>query len=84
VVELLPDLPAGTIGFRVSGTVTRDEYHQMLDPVLVALERGETLNLLTVADDDFHGLDLQPLREGSEGGAVGRAETPEVKAVLKP
>ena len=45
MVELLPDLPAGTIGFRVSGTVTRDEYHQMLDPVLAALERGETINL---------------------------------------
>jgi stage II sporulation SpoAA-like protein len=63
VVELLPDLPAGTIGFRVSGTVTRDEYHQMLDPVLAALERGETINLLTVADDDFHGLDLEALWE---------------------
>jgi hypothetical protein len=45
VVELRPDLPAGTIGLRVSGTVTRDEYHQMLDPVLAALGRGETINL---------------------------------------
>jgi hypothetical protein len=60
---MLPDLPAGTIGFRVSGTVTRDEYHQTLDPVRAALERGETVNLLTVADDDFHGLDLQALLE---------------------
>jgi hypothetical protein len=35
----------------------------MLAPVLAALERGETVNLLTVADDDFHGLDLQALWE---------------------
>ena len=63
MVEVLSDLPPGTFGFRVSGTVTRDEYHQMLDPVLAALERGETVNLLTVADDEFHGLDLQALWE---------------------
>jgi hypothetical protein len=63
VVEALSDLPPGTFGFRVSGTVTRDEYHQMLEPVLAALERGDTVNLLTVADDDFHGLDLQALWE---------------------
>jgi hypothetical protein len=63
VVEAISDLPEGTFGFRVSGTVSRDEYHEMLAPVLAALERGETVNLLTVADDDFHGLDLQALWE---------------------
>ncbi len=63
MVELLTDLPEHTVGFRVSGTITRDEYREMLDPVLERLERGETLNLLTVADDDFHGLDLAALWE---------------------
>ena len=72
MVELLDDLPESTIGFRVSGTITRDEYHQMLDPVLARLEQGETLNLLTVADDDFHGLDLAALWEDLKAaGSVG-------------
>ena len=61
MVEQLRGLPEGTFGFRVSGTITRDEYHEMLDPILAALERGETINLLTVAEDDFHGLDRQAL-----------------------
>jgi hypothetical protein len=69
VVEQFRDLPEGTFGFRVSGTITRDEYHQMLDPVLAALERGETINLLTVADDDFHGLDGQALWEDMKAAA---------------
>lgn len=69
MVEELRDLPDGTFGFRVSGTITRDEYHQMLDPVLAALERGETINLLTVADDDFHGLDGKALWEDMKAAA---------------
>jgi hypothetical protein len=72
VVEVLHDLPPGTIGFRVSGRITRDEYHEMLDPVLAALDRGETIDLLTVADDDFHGLDLGALWEDVQAaGSVG-------------
>jgi hypothetical protein len=69
VVEQLRDLPEGTFGFRVSGTITRDEYNQMLDPVLAALKRGETINLLTVAEDDFQGLDEQALWEDMKAAA---------------
>jgi hypothetical protein len=70
VVEQLRDLPEGTFGFRVSGTITRDEYDQMLDPVLAALKRGETINLLTVAEDDFHGLDGEALWEDMKAAAA--------------
>jgi hypothetical protein len=72
VVELLDDLPGGTLGFRVSGKITRAEYHEMLDPALQRLERGETLSMLVVADDDFHGLDLPALWEDVKAaGSVG-------------
>ena len=72
MVEQLCDLPDGVIGYRVSGTITREEYHQMLEPALAALERGETISLLTVAEDDFHGLDLPALREDLKAaGSVG-------------
>jgi hypothetical protein len=72
VIELLDGLPGGTVGFRVSGRITRDEYHEMLDPVLARLERGEPLSLLIVADDDFHGLDLPALWEDVKAaGSVG-------------
>ena len=62
-VETLYDLPQGTVGWRVAGTLTREEYHEMLDPVLERLEQGETLSLLVVAGDDFHGLDAPALWE---------------------
>ena len=72
MVEVLTDIPEHTFGFRVSGTITREEYHRMLDPVLAALDRGETVNLLTVADDDFHGLELEALWEDMKAaGSVG-------------
>ena len=33
MVERMPDMPAGTIGFRVSGEVEREDYEQVLIPV---------------------------------------------------
>jgi len=72
VVELLDDMPAGTLGFRVSGKITRDEYFQMLDPVRERLERGEKLSFLVVTDDRFHGLELAALWEDVKAaGSVG-------------
>ena len=69
---MVSDLPDGTIGFRVSGTITREEYHQMLDPIVAALDRGEKINLLTVTAPDFHGLELGALWEDMKAeGSVG-------------
>ena len=34
MVEQIDDMPAGTLGFRISGKLTRDEYFQLLDPVV--------------------------------------------------
>jgi len=32
VVEQLPDMPTGTLGFRLSGKLSRDEYFTILEP----------------------------------------------------
>jgi hypothetical protein len=34
-------MPAGSLGFLASGKLTRDEYHQMLEPILEVLDRGQ-------------------------------------------
>jgi len=72
MVERLADFPPGAIGFRVSGTITRDEYHEMLDPVMEMLNRGEKVSFLVETTPDFRGLDLGALWEDVKAaGSVG-------------
>jgi hypothetical protein len=68
VVEQLPGMPAGTLGFRLSGRLTRDEYFRILDPVREQLERGEKVSFLVETTSDFHGLDLGALWEDVKAG----------------
>jgi hypothetical protein len=52
MVELLDDMPAGTLGFRVTGDVTRDDYTGTLEPALErALDAGDGLRTLYVIED---------------------------------
>ncbi len=72
MVERFEEMPAGTLGFLLSGKVTRDEYHELLAPVHTALERGERLRYLVATAPDFHGLDLGALWEDVKAaGSVG-------------
>jgi hypothetical protein len=72
MVERLEDMPAGTLGFRISGKISRDEYHELLAPVLEALDRGEHVRYLVATAPDFHGLDLGALWEDVKAaGSVG-------------
>ncbi len=65
-------MPEGTLGFRLSGRIDRDEYFQILDPIKDKLERGERVSFLVEALDDFHGLDLGALWEDLKvAGSVG-------------
>jgi len=63
MVERIEDMPADTLGFRLSGKLTRDEYFEILDPVREKLERGEKVSFLVETADDFSGLDLGALWE---------------------
>ena len=72
MVVLFDDMPPGTLGFRLSGKLDRDEYFQILNPVLEKLQRGEKVSFLVEAGRDFHGLDLAALWEDVKAaGSVG-------------
>lgn len=55
VIERLEDMPAGTIGFRVNGDVEREDYDNVLTPVLQGAVVGggglRTLYLIEDLDD---------------------------------
>jgi SpoIIAA-like len=52
MVERLPDMPAGTVGFRVAGEVEREDYDDVLVPELrKALDAGTGLRTLYVIED---------------------------------
>jgi SpoIIAA-like len=51
MIERIEDMPAGTIGFRASGRLTRADYHDVLEPTLrEAAESGEIRMLFTLTD----------------------------------
>jgi hypothetical protein len=70
VIEEIPDLPPNTIGFRASGTISRDEYHdQVVAAVRRALELG-TVNVLFETAPDFSGLDLGAIWEDTKAAGT--------------
>jgi hypothetical protein len=73
VVEQIGDLPPGVLGFRCTGKLSRDEYHDdLMQPIYAALQRGETLKMLIELPDEFEGLDLGALWEDMKAaGSVG-------------
>jgi hypothetical protein len=73
MVEPIEGLPAGALGFRLTGRLGRDEYQDaLMQPIYAALDRAEKLNLLIELPDDFQGLDLGALWEDLKAaGSVG-------------
>jgi SpoIIAA-like len=72
VVDELEGMPDGTLGFRISGKISREEYFQLLEPIREQLERGEKVSFLVETAPDFHGLDGGALWEDLKtGGSVG-------------
>jgi hypothetical protein len=53
MIERIEDMPAGTVGLRASGKLTREEYHEALEPALQeAAESGEIRMLFLLTDFD--------------------------------
>jgi hypothetical protein len=72
MVEQLEGMPAGTLGFRISGKINLDEYLLMLNPIREKLERGEKVSFLVETAPDFSGLDMGALWEDLKvAGSVG-------------
>ena len=67
MIEPIDDMPPGTIGFRASGKLTREDYKEVLEPVLRdAAEAGEIRMVFALSD--FKGLEpaawYQDIRTG--------------------
>jgi hypothetical protein len=62
MIEPLPDLPAGVLGFRAVGTVEAADYRTTLDPAIDAvIARGESVNLVYVLGEEFGKYSLSAL-----------------------
>jgi hypothetical protein len=67
MIERIEEMPAGTIGLRASGKLTREDYQQVLEPALQeGVESGE-LRLL-FAMPDFDGLEPGAMIDDVETG----------------
>ena len=59
MIEEITGLPAGTLGFKVSGNVTGDDYDNVLTPAIdKAIEEFDRIKLLAQIGPDFKGYSL--------------------------
>ena len=59
MIEEITGLPTGTLGFRVSGNVTGDDYDNVLTPAIdKAIEEFDRIKLLAQIGPDFKGYSL--------------------------
>ncbi len=55
MVEVIPDMPPGTLGFRVSERLVREDYAEVLVPPLrKAVDAGEPLRVLYAIGPQLH------------------------------
>jgi hypothetical protein len=67
VIERIADMPAGTIGLRASGKLTRDEYRRVLEPAIEEGVASGELRLLFVLTD-FDGVEAKAWPEDMKTG----------------
>lgn len=71
MIELIPHLPADTIGFRTHGVVTAEDYRTVVEPALdAAHEHGTPVNIVYVIGDDVERFTLGAMIQDSEVGSV--------------
>jgi hypothetical protein len=68
VIETLDDMPAGTIGFRATGRVTRDEYREVLLPQLRAAAESGEVRMLFAVGPGFRDFEPGALLEDTKTG----------------
>ncbi len=67
MIEHIEDMPAGTLGLRSSGKLTRADYTDVLEPALAeAVASGELRLLFALAD--YHGLEPSAVPEDIKTG----------------
>jgi SpoIIAA-like len=71
MIEPIGDMQAGTIGFRASGEVTREDYRRVLEPALrEAVQSGE-VRMLYVVEADFEMDGSAVLEDAKTGLKLG-------------
>ena len=55
MIELLPDMPAGVTGIRVSGHLTGEELRGIKPELSEQLDTGREIRIVEVIDDDYQG-----------------------------
>ena len=69
MIEQIPDLPAGALGFRASGQVTATDYSQILVPdIEAAFAINRKLRVLYHIGPDFTGFDAGAMWEDAQLG----------------
>jgi hypothetical protein len=58
MIERIKDMPAATIGFELSGEVTRAEYREVLEPPLEAAVAAGAVRLLLLTSPEFDGMGI--------------------------
>jgi hypothetical protein len=68
MIERLDDMPPGTIGFRATAHVSRDDYREVLLPPLRAAARAGEVRMLFAIGPGFEGFEPGALMEDSRAG----------------
>jgi SpoIIAA-like len=67
MIERLQDAPAGIVALRAVGTVTREDYEQVIEPLLDEARRhGEHLRLLLEVGPEYQGFTAGVVWEKTE------------------
>ena len=69
MIEPLPDMPAGTLGFRATGRVTRQDYaDRFLPPVQAKVDSGEGIRMVYQVGPGFEKFEVGALFEDTKTG----------------
>jgi hypothetical protein len=69
MIEPLPDLPPGTLGFRASGHVTRQDYMDVfLPPLKQKIDSGEGVRMVYQVGPGFEKFEVGALLEDTKTG----------------
>jgi hypothetical protein len=68
VIESLEGMPDGTIGFRATGRVTRDEYRDLLLPAMRAAAEAGEVRMVFAVGPDFEKFEPGALAEDTRAG----------------
>jgi hypothetical protein len=68
MIERLEDMPEGTIGFRATGRVTRDEYRELLLPAMRSAAEAGQVRMVFAVGPGFEEFEPGALIEDTKAG----------------